>query len=136
MTDAERLRQLWYTHYVTTEEFEGFLAQLEAAEARIEELEEDDAARERWNRTVMEAAEAIRTQDKWPEKAWPSMNERAWYVAAQARVRELEAALHEGLDHMHPITCASIDGFEDSGKPCDCWHSRARAALAPTQRDT
>lgn len=50
------------------------------------------------------------------------------------RVRELEAALREGLEHMHPITCASMDGFEDSGKPCDCWHSRAEAALAPTRR--
>lgn len=50
--------------------------------------------------------------------------------ALLAHCRALRVALQEGLEHMHPMTCASMDGYEDSGKPCDCWHSRAAAVLA------
>jgi hypothetical protein len=56
--------------------------------------------------------------------------------ALLAELRAARAALSEGIEYMHPITCASMDGWEDSGKPCDCWHSRAATVLQRvTDRD-
>src|SRR2546423_1895473 len=54
-------------------------------------------------------------------------------TALLAHTRALRAALREGLEHMHPMTCASMDGYEASGKPCDCWHARVAAVLAAAQ---
>ena len=71
---------------------------------------------------------------EWQHRDHTAAALEAWLCTeleqARARIAELGKSLRDGLDHLHPITCASMDGFEDSGKPCDCWHDAGEKLLS------